>query len=465
MSKRKNNNQQDTNNTFHKVPFSQKAYFGISIAGFTFIVSMIDGALLKFYTDFILFPALWFGIVQLLFAIMNAINDPIIGYFSDRTKPVEGKGKRKIWLYRAIPLLGIGYFLIIVMNPYVPHVMIFIFLLIGLTLYDTGYAMHGINRSALMITITDDDSERASIVSTSLVFQTILGIISYILILLFFTGTTPLSVLYIVFTIVGVIGIGVAFLGVNGIKEPSKLYYGQRYLKIKLLIKEVFKSKSFIFYILLQFVVGAVTSTVITFQVFYFEDVIGVVGSIVALVSGITLPFTFFAYYLVQIVTKRLGPRKTLMIFISMNIIAFIGLLSTRIFIFSVIFYLIVNMGNASFWILSTPILGNVIDENELKTGNRNEGTFLRINAIFVSPSKSIMIFLFTLIITSMGYNGAAIVQTEDAVLGIQLGTALIPIILLIIGFVLLLFFPLRGEKLERVKNEMKKIYDKRLEE
>ena len=210
---------------------------------------------------------------------------------------------------------------------------------------------------------------------------------------------------------------------------------------------------------------GAVASTVITFQVFYFEDVIGVVGSIVALVSGITLPFTFFAYYLVQVVTKRLGSRKTLMIFLSMNIIAFIGLLSTRIFISSIIFYLIVNMGNAAFWILSSPIFGNIIDENELKTGNRNEGTFLGINAIFVSPSKSIMIFLFTLIITSMGCNGAAIVQTEDAVLGIQLGTALIPTILLIIGFLLLLFFPLRGEKLERVKNEMKKIYDKRLEE
>jgi GPH family glycoside/pentoside/hexuronide:cation symporter len=464
MFKRKNNSPKDSNYPIHKVPFSQKAYFGISIAGFTFIGSMIDGALLKFYVDFILFPALWFGIVQLLFAIINAINDPIIGYFSDRTKPVEGKGKRKIWLYRAIPLLGVGYFLIIFMNPLVPHIMIFIILIIGLALYDTGFAMHGINRGALIITVTDDDSERASIVSTSLVFQTILGIVSYLLILLFFTGFTPLPVLYIVFSFVGIIAVGVAFLGVNGIKEPSKLYYGQTFPKIKSLIKEVFKSKSFIFYMLLQFVVGAVTSTVITFQVFYFEDVVGVVGSLVALVSGITLPFTFFAYYMVQVVTKKLGPRKTLMIFLLMNIIAFLGLLLSRIFILSIIFYLIVNMGNAAFWILSSPIFGNVIDENELKTGNRNEGTFLGINAIFTSPSKSIMIFFFTLIITSMGYNGAAITQTEEAVLGIQLGTALIPIILLIIGFLLLVFFPLRGEKLERVKNEIKKIYDKRLE-
>lgn len=463
MSEKEDEGLQERNNTFHKVPFSQKAYYGISIAGFTFIGSMIDGAMLKFYTDFILFPALWFGIVQLLFAIINAINDPIIGYYSDRTTPVEGKGKRKIWLFRSIPLLGIGYFIMIFTSPDVPHIAIFIFLLIAFAVHDTGSAMNGINRGALMITVTDDDNERASLVAVSLVFQTILGIFSYLLILLFITGTTPLPVLYIVFTIVGVIGVGVALLGVNGIKEPSKLYYGQTFPKFKQLIKEVFKSKTFIFYILLQFVMGAVTSTVITFQIFYFEDVVGVAGTTVALVSGITLPFTFFAYYLVQVVTKKLGPRKTLMIFITISITAFLGLLLTRIFVLSIIFYLIVNMGNAAFWILSNPIFGNVIDEYELKTGNRNEGTFMGINAIFITPNKQIMIFLFTLIISFMGYNGAAVNQTESAVLGIQLGTALVPLIFLIIGFLVLLFFPLRGEKLEELKKAIKEIYDKRL--
>jgi Na+/melibiose symporter-like transporter len=96
MSEKKDTGLQERDITFHKVPFSQKAYYGISIAGFTFIGSMIDGAMLKYYIDFLLFPALLFGFVQLIFAIINAINDPIIGYFSDRTMPVEGKGKRKI---------------------------------------------------------------------------------------------------------------------------------------------------------------------------------------------------------------------------------------------------------------------------------------------------------------------------------------------------------------------------------
>jgi len=42
MSKNKEEGLQEREITFHKVPFSQKAYFGFSIAGITFISGMID---------------------------------------------------------------------------------------------------------------------------------------------------------------------------------------------------------------------------------------------------------------------------------------------------------------------------------------------------------------------------------------------------------------------------------------
>jgi GPH family glycoside/pentoside/hexuronide:cation symporter len=209
---------------------------------------------------------------------------------------------------------------------------------------------------------------------------------------------------------------------------------------------------------------GAVTATVITFQVYYFDDVIGATNTEVTIVSAITLPFTFFSYYLVQVLGKKFGQRRALLIFMTMSIMAFLGLLLTRIFPIAIICYVLINMGNAAFWILSTPIFGNVIDEYELKTGTRPIGTLNGINAIFITPNKQIMIFIFTVIITIMGYNGEATVQTESAVLGIQIAVGLIPIILFSIGFLLLLFFPLRGEKLAEIKKEIKDIYDRRLE-
>ncbi|MHA2393587.1 MAG: hypothetical protein ACXAEX_16750 [Promethearchaeota archaeon] len=46
--------------SYHKILFNQKASFGLNIAGTRFLGATIDGAMLKYYTDFVLFPALWF---------------------------------------------------------------------------------------------------------------------------------------------------------------------------------------------------------------------------------------------------------------------------------------------------------------------------------------------------------------------------------------------------------------------
>ena len=75
------------------------------------------------------------------------------------------------------------------------------------------------------------------------------------------------------------------------------------------------------------------------------------------------------------------------------------------------------------------------------------------------------MMFLFTIILSITGYvGGTGVIQTEIAKFGIQIGAALIPIFLLSIGFLILLFFPLRGEQLAEVKEKIKIIYDERLD-
>ena len=123
MRKRLKNSESSEHLT-HKVPFSQKAYFGISIAGVSFIQSMIDGSMLKYYTDFILFPSFLFGVAQLIFGLWNALNDPLIGYFSDKILSANKRITRKRWLYISIPFISVGYFSIILVNPEIPTAII-----------------------------------------------------------------------------------------------------------------------------------------------------------------------------------------------------------------------------------------------------------------------------------------------------------------------------------------------------
>lgn len=447
----------------HKVSFKQKAYFGISIAGVSFIQSMIDGSMLKYYTDFILFPAVLFGIVQLIFGIWNSLNDPLIGYYSDKTLLSNERVTRKRWIYRSIPFIAIGYFSIIFMNPAIPHVLIFMILLIGLAIQDTGGAVFHINRNALLVSITDEDSERSSLVVVSLIFQTILGIFTYLLPLLFLIEDTPLWVLYIMFSVVGAVGVIVSFLGIKGIQEPPNLYKEKSFIQLKNVLRDMFKSKTFIYFVFISFLINAVAATTLTFQLFYFQYVAEITGLKATLASAIALPVTFGAYFIMQICSKQIGPRKSLLMFIIVSISGYIGLLFFTEYVLVIIFYIMVLMGNSAYWIYSMPIFGNIIDEHESKVGERNEGTFMGIRAIFESPSKSVMIFLFTLIINNLGYVGGQ-EQIPSAILGIKIGVSILPIIFLLSGFFLLLFFPLRGIKLRQLKKLTRELYDKRLD-
>ena len=461
MRKRLKNSESSEHLT-HRVPFSQKAYFGISIAGVSFIQSMIDGSMLKYYTDFILFPSFLFGVVQLIFGVWNALNDPLIGYYSDKILLTKKRITRKMWLYISIPFVSLGYFSIILVNPEIPTALIFTILLIGLSIQDTGSAIFNINRSSLLVSITSEDSERSSLVVMSLIFQTILGIFTYILPLLFLIEDTPLWILYLMFSFVGIIGMGISFLGIKGIQEPLNLYKENTFIRFKSMLKDMFKLKSLTFFLFISFLINAVAATTLTFQLFYFQYVAKITGLKATLASAIALPVTFGAYFLMQICSKRIGPRRSLLLFILISITGYLGLLFFTEYLFIIILYIMVLMGNSAYWIYSMPIYGNIIDEFESKMGKRNEGTFMGIRAIFESPSKSVMIFLFTVIITSMGYLGGQ-EQVPSAILGIKIGVSILPIIFLLSGFFFLWFFPLKGKKLEQLKKVSRKLYDERL--
>ncbi|MGV9172245.1 MAG: MFS transporter [Promethearchaeia archaeon] len=112
-------------------------------------------------------PPLLFGIIYLIFAIWNAVNDPLIGYISDLKKPVEGKGKRLPFMKRSIPIGILGFIIIIITCPSCPITFKFSVLLIGLLIFETAATLLYINNGALVRGLTDDPVERSSIAMIS----------------------------------------------------------------------------------------------------------------------------------------------------------------------------------------------------------------------------------------------------------------------------------------------------------
>lgn len=156
-----------------------------------------------------------------------------------------------------------------------------------------------------------------------------------------------------------------------------------------------------------------------------------------------------------------------------MLVIASVGLLSIMIVPTSLIPVCLAfaGFGLAGPQTLTNVLFAQVADEDETKSGVRREGAFFGVNALITKPAQSIAIALSPFILQATNFvtreqNGGNIFlnQPESAILGIKIIAGLVPGIAMAIGAIILLWYPLRGEHLNRMQNEVLEIHAKKHE-
>jgi GPH family glycoside/pentoside/hexuronide:cation symporter len=115
---------------------------------------------------------------------------------------------------------------------------------------------------------------------------------------------------------------------------------------------------------------------------------------------------------------------------------------------------------------LSNLLIAQVVDEDELRSGVRREGSFLGINALITKPAQSLALALTTFILTQAHFVTRAanagqvfLDQPASAILGIKLIVGLIPGIAMFAGAAVLQFYPLRGAYLAKVQKEVLELH------
>ena len=96
-----------------------KIFYGIGDLGNAVVNSAVQFFLMKFYTDAALVLPSLAGNALLIGKLWDAVNDPLFGWFTDRTKSRFGK-RRVFMLFGAMPL-GISVALLVVRPACRPH--------------------------------------------------------------------------------------------------------------------------------------------------------------------------------------------------------------------------------------------------------------------------------------------------------------------------------------------------------
>lgn len=448
-----------------KLPFKTKfAYGSTNMAHFA--LSNIAFTAITFYYNVKLgLDAGLIGIGWLIFAIWNALNDPLFGFMEDQTKSKK-YGRRIPYVRFLAPLHGILFLLfwfpLVDVNNELA--LFFNFLLILLA-YDTILTMTAIALYALPAEMAISSKERSNI----MVFDTIIGGvgsgIAFILPVFLLTGGESSQIgpnFYFTMFILAIVFSSIMFIGSFFLKE-NRYTFLEDALNLNEGVKETFKNKPFILFSIANFSF-TIAMTTLTTAVFYYVSFVLKLSGLLTILPILAVYITAMAFSIAVIpLIGKYGVKKVYIIGLMWMGLGFIVLLFTGwIFFTAIITLLFLGAGISILFVTGPTILADIIDYDEIRTTKRRETTYSGVNALIAKPAISLANWLFLLIIVAYGFDPLVKDQTLTAQFGIMIAITIVPALFLFLGVIIMRFYPLYGSEWINKKIELLNIHAKK---
>jgi len=465
-----------------KLTFKKKFLFGLSAFPDQLTYQIFQFLIFTFYFTVIKIPLTLMIITYVIWGIWNAVNDPMLGALSERTKHRGKWGKRKFYLLISIIPLCV----MVVLMFYVPFtptsdkIFEFIYFLLAIVIFEFFYTMFDVNVNALFPEMFPNEKQRAA---TNLLIKglTVVALIlSSLIPMIFITDLVPetaaipvtkgeyftMAIVVAAFTLI----ISIPFL-LKGIEE--KVERAEDFEKRPSFfqsLKITLTNKTFIKFVIANTAVWYCFSILPMIIPIYAKYVIGgtLFGGSSTLIVGISLMLAFIIAALVMPIHKKLGfkygMRKAFMITLGIWICTLFPFLFITGESFQIAFILLIALqgfplSGALFYV--DILHADVIDEDAVKFGVKRSASFYGINAFIHRISIILVILTIGFMFGNIGWDKTFIPLPADAslvILGLKAIMVIFPSIALVIGLLAMKSYGLHGERLERMREELKKI-------
>jgi len=407
-----------------------------------------------FYEVEIGLSVLLIGLALIIFAIWNAVNDPLVGYLTDKPfKWTKKRGYRYPWIMIGVFPTLLCYFLLYTPPVASDQMTIFLYMVITLCLFDFFYSLFGVHfyGSFTMQFRSDEERRKASAYTNIIPGIGVLGvsIIPPIFIVFGDIESYALAALFVV--IILVICAIILIPGVRETEEIKNIYIqgykaadDATFLKT---IKISFKHKNFTVYTIaiLMFSIGAGLFT--ASELYYLKDILGVPYSYALFtVLGSTIAFTLTVpiwFY----IAKKIGHAQTFYLGALFFALALIPFIFITTFLGYFIAYIIIGIGFSAMAFIQYAIFADINDEVALTMGKRLESTLAGIRTVIYRISIVFQAIIIAVVHIATGYNPEG-TQTDLALWGVRVHGALIPAIFCFITFlILIIWYDLKDEK------------------
>ena len=454
-----------------KVTGGMRVAFSLGEVGDNVALNMFQFLVFTFYFCVVKLPVLWIVLGFVIWSIWNSINDPLIGYLSDKTR--SKRGRRVPWMMAAtIPLCIV---MVLLFTPPInlnSDMINFIYLMVVLFIFDTAYTAFNLNYNALFSEMFIEMEDRAKTGKIRISFVMIALILAFTFPTLIIDDLTnrynrPETLIQYQMTgVVAAIIIFVTYLIILkwGVREPKEFSKdAETALSFTNTVKSSFKNKAYLWFLIPTLGTWMVIGITPALAPLHMTYAVGIKDSeLIGLVLLVIFVSAAFSTPLWEYIRRKKGARMCGMIGIVVwcfPLLFFAFATSLEMILISAIPWGIGLGGGLYFY---DQCIAEIIDEDEIKYGTRRSGIYYAVNNLFIKGSAIINFVIIGIVFSSADWQTYDPNPGVDTIFALRFLMGVYPLIVLIIAFIGMYFYPIHGERLIENRRKLTDLHEQK---
>jgi GPH family glycoside/pentoside/hexuronide:cation symporter len=436
--------------------WKNKLAYGVGDMSISLVVTIVGAYFAIFLTDIVGIPAGKAAIALFVGRTWDWVNDPLIGYLSDRTRSRWGR-RRPYLLFGAVPF-GLAFVLMWWRPPISSENLLVVYYSFAYLVFDAAVTIVYMPFVALTPDLTQDYDERTSLTSYRMAFSILASLVAFVVPATIIGRFSPENarrflLMGIVFGLSSILPILVTFLGTR----EKVAYRKQKRPRFLRSLGAAFGNRPFVFSMVMFLLVWMSIDVIQATLLYFVKHAVGreaqsdIIMAAIFVTALVALPVWL-------VVSNRADKRRAFVVGISFWAVVQVILITlNRQSGMGLIIGMCVlaGIGVSAAHVLPWSIIPDAIEWDEWRTGSRHEGMFYSIVTLAQKVAASAIVPLALLLLQVSGYVAAAESQPTSAVRAIRILVGPIPALLLISAIVFALFYPLNREEHHRIVQEL----------
>jgi GPH family glycoside/pentoside/hexuronide:cation symporter len=431
-----------------KTAFKTRMLYSLTSLGVATPVETISAFALYYIVDVKNLPATWFASFWFFYTIYNALNNPALGYASDRTRSRWGR-RRPYILFVGLPY--VITFTLIFTSPFDGRfnpLALLIYFGAFIVLWEGLYTALATGYYGLLPEMFGTYKERTDVAAKMNIFQTIALVLASVLppLLWNLIGWAGMAVVLAVIAVVAIYVGYPALFEREDLKTDTSFPFGQA-------LKTTFVNRSYLTATGAQAMRFVATGTLQMGMPFYLKYSLKVSDSMFSVIFGIAFLVAMLSLYPWRNwVANKLDSRRTLMLANAVMILGIVPIGFSPSLPFTIAAAVVIGIGLGGLVLIGDVIITEVIDEDEVKTGHQRAGMYFGMSGFWITLSGLLVSSVFGLMMPAFGYDTLLEVQPASVDLGFRLFLTIPTTLGFLLAITLLWLYPLHGQRLKDIR-------------